>query len=361
MNAPLKIFIIYAREDEPFKNSLLAAFVPLRRAGKIEVFHDALIKPGDRWEDVILENLRTAHVILPLVSNDFFVSEFIHEGEFKKAVDRYAKGETVIMPIILKHCGWKYDPILKTLQVLPKDGKPVVTWTYQEEAWEQVVDAVHEVTEQVKGKVRVEQKQQEAEAKRKKEKKEALQRRKKAEPFFNLGILATDNYEKIKHYSKAIEVDPQYAEVYNKRGLIKDKLELYTEALRDYNQAISIDPENVDAYINRGWLKRQSKHYQESIEDYDQVISINPKYAHAYFGRGRARDELEQHREAIEDFSQALYIDQNNFCSYVFRGIAKENLGLLYEAQLYYQKALNINPTYEFATSRLNDLQEKLK
>ncbi|MBV6440591.1 MAG: hypothetical protein EPGJADBJ_02263 [Saprospiraceae bacterium] len=101
MSAPLKIFIIYAREDESFKNSLLTAFIPLHRAGKVEVFHDALIKPGDRWEDVILENLRTAHIILPLVSNDFFASEFIHEVEFKKAVDRYNKGETTIIPIIL--------------------------------------------------------------------------------------------------------------------------------------------------------------------------------------------------------------------------------------------------------------------
>jgi len=72
MSAPLKIFIIYAREDESFKISLLKAFKPLHRTGKIEIFHDGLIKPGERWEEAILENLRTAHIILPLVSTDFF-------------------------------------------------------------------------------------------------------------------------------------------------------------------------------------------------------------------------------------------------------------------------------------------------
>jgi len=37
MSTPLKIFLIYAREDEIFKNGLLAAFIPLRRTGKIDI------------------------------------------------------------------------------------------------------------------------------------------------------------------------------------------------------------------------------------------------------------------------------------------------------------------------------------
>ena len=281
MSTPLKIFIIYAREDESFKNSLLTAFIPLRRAGKIEVFHDALIKPGDRWEDVILENLRTAHIILPLVSNDFFASEFIHEVEFKKAVDRYNRGETAIIPVILKHCGWKYDPVIKTLQVLPKDGKPVVTWAFHEEAWEQILDAVNRVTEQAEEKKREEKeaeakrKKEEAEAKRKKEqeekkrfegdlirREEAEERIKRAREWYKGGIANSvfGKYGPAKyHFNQAIMLDPKLASAYYHRGLANEKLGYYSEARWDYKKSLSIDPNNEDAKNNLKNLEEKTK------------------------------------------------------------------------------------------------------
>ncbi len=342
MNTPLKIFIIYAREDESFKNGLLTAFFPLRRAGKIEIFHDALIKPGERWEDVILENLRTAHVILPLVSNDFFASEFIHEVEFKKAVDRYTKGETSIIPIILKHCGWKYDPVIKTLQVLPKDGKPVVTWTYAEEAWEQVLDAVHAVTEVAEEKVRAERARKEAEARRKKEEKEAAERRKVAEPFFNLGVAATDYHEKIKHYSKAIELDFEYAEAYYSRGFIKYCLQNFKEAVKDYTSAINFNPKYAEAYHNRGVTNFLLNNYTDALKDYDRSIEINASIPLVYENRGYVKYKLGRFVEAIEDLEEALILNPNSPDAYSIRGTIKEKLGYLLEAQSDYKKALDI-------------------
>lgn len=304
MPAPLKIFIIYAREDESFKTSLLKAFKPLHRSGKIEIFHDGLIKPGERWEDAILKNLHTAHIILPLVSTDFFDSEFIHEVEFKKAVDRYNKGETNIIPIILKHCGWRYDPIISTLQVLPKDGKPVVTWAYHEEAWEQILDTVHEVTEKTKEKNRLE-----------------------AEQFFNLGLKATDFQEQIKYYSKAIELHPDYADAYINRGAAKYDLDQYVEAIKDFDEAIRLKPDYAIAFSNRGNVKRKLSQYIEAIKDYDQALKLKSDYANAFNGRGTA----------------------------------KEDLGLFEDAKKDYQKALNIDPANEIFKNNLRNLEEKLK
>ncbi len=303
MGIPLRIFIIYAREDESFKSSLLSAFIPLRRAGKVEVFHDALIKPGDRWEDVILDNLRKAHIIMPLVSNDFFASEFIHEVEFKKAVDRYKKGETVIIPVILKHCGWKYDPIIKTLQVLPKDGKPVVTWAYHDEAWEQVLDAVHEVTEQVE----------------EKNLKEVVR-------LIDLGLKEADFQEQIKHYSDS-----------------------------------NAYPIPAHAGFFGGYAKYQQGQYAEAIKDYDQVIRLDPNYADAYINRGLAKRKLGQYAEAIKDYDQVIRFDPNDVSAYNNRGVAKENLGLFEDAKKDYQKSLNIDPNYEFAKNNLKRLKEKMK
>jgi len=338
MSAALKIFIIYAREDETFKISLLKAFKPLHRTGKIEIFHDGLIKPGERWEEAILENLRTAHIILPLVSTDFFDSEFIHEVEFKKAVDRYNKGETTIIPIILKHCGWRYDPIIPTLQVLPKDGKPVVTWAFHEEAWEQVLDAVHGVTEQEEEKNRLE-----------------------AKRFFDLGVNATDIHEKIKHYSRAIDLDHQYTNAYNNRGWLKDNLGQFAEAIKDYDQAIRLNPENAFYYNNRGNTKDSLGQYAEAIKDYDQAIRLDPEDAFAYNNRGWTKHNMGLLTEAMEDIEKALEINSNDGNAYHSRGIVKEKLGQLEDALKDYEKALSIEPEHEESLRDLPLLKAKLK
>lgn len=268
MSAALKIFIIYAREDESFKNNLLTAFIPLCRTGKIEVFHDALIKPGDRWEEVILDTLRSAHIILPLVSNDFFASDFIHEVEFKNAVDRYNNGETVIMPIVLKPCGWKYDPLIKSLQVLPKDGKPVVTWTYHEEAWEQVLDAVHEVTENLEKKKQEQKEKREAEILRKEEILGLKKRRAKALLYFDCASESTDLEEKIDWYSKAIETDSTFVEAYFKRGQTRFLLNQHTSAISDFDIVIQLDPYHVESYQYRSDAKfRLVEFAKRLIED----------------------------------------------------------------------------------------------
>lgn len=326
MSAALKIFIIYAREDESFKNNLLTAFIPLRRTGKIEVFHDALIKPGDRWEEVILDTLRSAHIILPLVSNDFFASDFIHEVEFKNAVDRYNNGETVIMPIVLKPCGWKYDPLIKSLQVLPKDGKPVVTWTYHEEAWEQVLDAVHEVTENLEKKKQEQKDKKDAEAQRKIEEAVAKNRRAESMHFYNLGFNATDLNEKIKHYSNAIEIYSGFTEAYINRGIAKAALGLYSEAISDFDQSILINPQNSFAFHNRATAKGALKRFEEAVIDYNRALFLNPDYILAYLGRGTTR----------------------------------EFLNLLSDAKQDYQKVLSLNPSHELAKSNLKALEVKM-
>ncbi|MBV6439095.1 MAG: TIR domain-containing protein [Haliscomenobacteraceae bacterium CHB4] len=159
---PLKIFILYARADESFKDELPKVFIPLREAGIVEVFYDAPIDYNDHWDDVIWENLNTSHIILPLLSNDFFASGFIETDEFKRTLDRHRRGESVIIPIILRHCGWKYHPIFRKLQVLPKNEKPVVTWASYEEVWLRILESIQVVMDHMEEKLLQKEKQEEA-------------------------------------------------------------------------------------------------------------------------------------------------------------------------------------------------------
>ena len=65
---------------------------------------------------------------------------------------------------------------------------------------------------------------------------------------------ARSQYEKaIKSYSKAIRLNPYWANPYNKRGVSYHSIGQYDKAIQDYDEAIRLDPENAaSAYHNRG-------------------------------------------------------------------------------------------------------------
>lgn len=145
MPLPYKIFTIYAREDASHLSELLGQLRPLEIGKQVEVWSDREINPGVVWEKEIVRNLDTADIILILVSSAYYKSSYIHEVEIKHAVTRHEKGEARVLPIIVRPCSFRDDPLVTSLQVLPTDGKPVTDrkyWPEPDEAWLDVVDGV---------------------------------------------------------------------------------------------------------------------------------------------------------------------------------------------------------------------------
>ena len=110
----------------------------------------------------------------------------------------------------------------------------------------------------------------------------------------------------IADYTKAIEINPQYALAYYNRGITKDDLGNYQGAISDYSKAIAINPQDADAYFNRGTVKlRNLKDYQGAIEDFSKSIEINPKDADAYIYRGNAKYKSGDQQGACNDYIKA--------------------------------------------------------
>ena len=53
--------------------------------------------------------------------------------------------------------------------------------------------------------------------------------------------------EAIKSFDKAIEINPNYAVVYNHKGWTLTKLERFHEAIACYDKAIALDPNLTEA------------------------------------------------------------------------------------------------------------------
>jgi Flp pilus assembly protein TadD len=90
-------------------------------------------------------------------------------------------------------------------------------------------------------------------------------------------------------FSKAIELKPDYAEAYNKRGLAKGGLAKspndVDSALADYNKAIELKPDYAEAYYNRGVAKQAKGDKSGALADQNKAIELKPDYAQAYANR----------------------------------------------------------------------------
>jgi hypothetical protein len=99
---------------------------------------------GDNFNDQILNKLQEADIVLLLISPDFLASDFCTRIEAARALERHRLGECRSIAVILRPCDWQ-ETDLSTYLAIPTDGKPVSLWPNQDEALQNIVEAVREV------------------------------------------------------------------------------------------------------------------------------------------------------------------------------------------------------------------------
>ncbi len=157
MPKPINIFIIYAREDKEIKQRLISYINPFVKLYNLNIWHDAHIEPGQEWKYSIDSRLNQTDLFVMLVSIDFMNSHFIHQVEFKYAVERHKANKSIIVPVIIRECPWDIDFefddtrfSLKELQVLPDEGKPIDDWKTSDHAFNNIAKGIRKVFESIK-------------------------------------------------------------------------------------------------------------------------------------------------------------------------------------------------------------------
>jgi hypothetical protein len=151
MYEAVEIFLSYSRKDDKLLQDLKIHLEPLRLSGHISIWHDGQIVLGQEWDDQIKKNLSSSKIILLLISKDFINSKYIQKVELKVAYERHEKGDTIIIPVILRDCAWKVVPFgtkcLGDLQALPRNVKPIVNWSNRDRAFTHIVEEIQYIIE----------------------------------------------------------------------------------------------------------------------------------------------------------------------------------------------------------------------
>ena len=146
---PIEVFFSYSREDKPLRDKLEKHLISLKRQGVISLWHDRQIVAGSKWEEEIDHHMRTADIILLLVSPDFVASKYCYEIELPDAMARHDAGEAYVVPILLRPvAGWKNLPFAK-LQVYPSGGLAVTRWGNEDDAFVDVAEEIEVAVEKL--------------------------------------------------------------------------------------------------------------------------------------------------------------------------------------------------------------------
>jgi tetratricopeptide (TPR) repeat protein len=79
-------------------------------------------------------------------------------------------------------------------------------------------------------------------------------------------------------------------------------------SLQDYTKAIELNPKFADAYYNRGLLRFNNRRDDGAIRDFTKAIELKPRLTPAYSKRALARKNKGDYLGAIADLEQAIQL-----------------------------------------------------
>jgi tetratricopeptide (TPR) repeat protein len=167
--------------------------------------------------------------------------------------------------------------------------------------------------------------------------------------------------EALAEFETALRLNPDDADLYWIRGSCYRDQGRLDEALTDYGFALQITPDYAQVYNDRGNTYSALGRYEEALADYNHALSLDPKLVQAYSNRGATYNELGRYEEALADFTRALQIAPHNALAYNNRGNSYCSLNRHEEALADLNEALRLSPNLVAAFANRGKVYRALK
>jgi tetratricopeptide (TPR) repeat protein len=168
----------------------------------------------------------------------------------------------------------------------------------------------------------------------------------------NLKLVGKNLKGALSNFEEAIDLKPNYAEAYLKRGLIYFAMKNYKYAIRDLSKSLELNPadtNNIELYRSRADANYEMHQFDAAIKDYSRVVIIDPKNEDAFIFRGAAKIEVNDNSGAVDDETKAIEINKTSHVAYNYRGVAKGALKSYGEAIKDLDMAIKLKANYASA------------
>ena len=124
--------------------------------------------------------------------------------------------------------------------------------------------------------------------------------------YFNLGVQSSVTRKKIEYYTKALELDPNLVEAYEKRGLLYYYQENYENTIQDYLTYLELAPATGEDYrmVGIGYLKKGL--HEPALYYFTRAVELDPEKVKAYANRAETYRLMGREEEAMRDATRAI-------------------------------------------------------
>ncbi len=127
--------------------------------------------------------------------------------------------------------------------------------------------------------------------------------------------------EAVEHFKLALEIDPQFSEVYANYGKALLMDERYDQAIEILQQGARQAPGYADMQYYLGLAHLYKEAFEQAEQHLEKALALNPKYGEAHFNLGVARlaryartAESEPNQTEVDEAITHLRFDDGNLC-----------------------------------------------
>ncbi|CAG8619563.1 26186_t:CDS:2 [Dentiscutata erythropus] len=124
--------------------------------------------------------------------------------------------------------------------------------------------------------------------------------------------LMGDSRNALADFQKALELKPDYVQIYVKRATIYTEQGDIDEALKEFDKAIKIDSKAPDIYYHRGQIHFLHNNFDMAVKDYQRRIELDPDFVFAYiqlaisqYKSGSVDDGLKTFQRGLKKFPRS--------------------------------------------------------
>ncbi|RIB27131.1 import receptor [Gigaspora rosea] len=124
--------------------------------------------------------------------------------------------------------------------------------------------------------------------------------------------LMGDSLSALADFQKALDLKPDYIQIYVKRATIYTEQGDIDETWKEFDKAIKIDSKNPDIYYHRGQIHFLRNDFDMAVKDYQRRIELDPDFIFAHiqlaiaqYKSGAVEDGLKTFQRGLKKFSRS--------------------------------------------------------
>ncbi len=165
-------------------------------------------------------------------------------------------------------------------------------------------------------------------------------------------------------YSKALQVDFNWAPAHHNRGVLFFHLREYDDAVRAFNRAVHSEPDNSLLYFNRGVCLFEMQMYGEALSDLMRAEALGHRSGELVYLTGMCRARLNEFTTGI-NLLQRLVDDPflpSRTLSMIWNntGVMAHKMGDLRRAFQCFAKATVVDPLNSQAMDNVDRIEETM-